>query len=66
MMFHVNVTAGAGRSLGSRALCFKGLDPPVWQIDPAWRKHLQFGLFSDPTGPSKAMVCAVLSVGKCI
>ena len=35
----------------------------VW-IDPAWRMHLQFGLFSVPnlwstTGPSKAMVCAV-------
>ena len=42
---------------------------PAWRIDPAWRKYFQFGLFNhsnqlSTTGPSKAMVCAVLSVGK--
>ena len=62
---------GAGRSSGSRALGCKGLDPPAWQINPVWRMHLQFGLFSVPTnGPQlvhlKAVVCVVLSVGKCI
>ena len=37
---------GAGRSSGSRALCSKDLDPP------AWRMHLQFGLFFVPiSGP---------------
>ena len=47
----------------------KGLDNP---IDPAQRMHLQFGLCSVPTsgpsttGPPKAVVYAVLSVGKCI
>ena len=43
---------GAGHSAGSRTLSCKGLDPPVWWIDPAWWMHLQFGLFSVPTsGP---------------
>ena len=43
---------GAGRSSGARALCCKGLDPQAWLIDPAGRKHLQFGLFSVPiSGP---------------
>ena len=50
---------GARRSLGGRALACKGLDH---LIDPAWWIHLLFGLFSIPTsGPSKAVVCAVLS-----
>ena len=36
----------------SRALSYQGLDPPAWPIDPAWRMHLQFQLFSAPTsGP---------------
>ena len=40
---------GAGRSSGSRTLSCKGLDH---LINPTWRMHLQFGLFSVPTsGP---------------
>ena len=42
-------TEKAGRSSGSRALCCKGLDPHAWRIDPAWRMHLQFGIFSVST-----------------
>ena len=42
-------TFRVGRSSGNRALCFKGLDPPTWRIDPACRMHLQFRLFSVPT-----------------
>ena len=61
---------GAGCSSGSRALSCKGLDPPAWWFDPAWRMHLQFVLFSVPTsGPQlihQRLVCAVLSVGKAI
>ena len=56
-------TGGRHRS-GSRELACKGWDH---QIEPAWRGHLQFGQFFIPiSGPSKDMVCAVLSVGKCI
>ena len=43
---------GVGRNSGDRALSGKGLDPVVWQIDPAWWMHLQFGIFSIPaSGP---------------
>ena len=41
---------GVGRSSGNIALSCKGLDHPAWWVDPAWRMHLQFGLFSNPTG----------------
>ena len=56
---------------GGRALCCKGLDPPAWCIDPTWWKHLQFwAIFCSnqwlTTGPSKAVVCTVLYVGKCV
>ena len=59
----VYTVVGAGLSSGG-----KGLNH---LIDPAQWMHLQFGLVSVPTsdpttGPSKAVVCAVLSVGKCI
>ena len=36
------------------------------QIDPSQWTQLQFGLFSVPTGLSKAVVCTVLSMEKCI
>ena len=34
-----------GRGSGGRALSCKGSDPSVWQIEPAWWIHLQFGLY---------------------
>ena len=43
---------GVGRSSGGRTLSYKGLDPLVWWIDPAWQKHLQFELSSVPTSGS--------------
>ena len=55
-----------GMCLGGRALCCKGLDPPAWWIDNAWQIPLQFELFFVTIGPSKVVVCAVLSVGKFI
>ena len=42
--------SGAGRSSSGRSPCSKGLDPPAYRIDPAWRIHLQYGLFSVTTG----------------
>ena len=60
-------TIRGGHSSGGRAHACKSWDRP---IKPAWRVHLQFELFSVPTsgppttGPSKAVVCAVLSMGK--
>ena len=36
---------GVGRSSCGRTLCCKGLDLHTWWIDPAWLKHLQFGLW---------------------
>ena len=66
---HACVYEGAGRSSDSRALSCKGLDPPESWIDPAWQKHLQFGLFSVPTsGPQLSikgcgMCCPVYGTG---
>ena len=60
---------GVGHSSGTRALCYKSLDPPAWRIDPALQVHLQFGLFSVPTsGPQMVhqSLGYVLSVRKCI
>ena len=64
----VSIVTGAGHSSGSRALSCKGSDPPAWQIDPAWRAVWAIHLSNQwsTTGPSKAVVLAVLSVGKWI
>ena len=35
--------SGAGYTSRGRALCYKGLDPPAWWVDPAGRMYLQFG-----------------------
>ena len=53
---------GAGCSSGGTALSCKDLDSPTWRIDPAWRKHLEFELFSVPTsGPHLVHQILVLS-----
>ena len=48
----------AGCSSGGRALCCEGLDPP-WRINPAWRKHLEFGIFSVPTSGGSIKGCGM-------
>ena len=45
----------------------KGLDPPSWQIDPAWQMLFAvWAIFCSnqwpTTGPLRALVCAVLCV----
>ena len=52
---------GAGCSSGGRALWCKGLDPHAWRIEPAWRKDLQFGLFSIPTSGWNGLIHQRLS-----
>ena len=55
--FATERTHGAGHSSGC-----KSLDPPAWQIDPAWRMHLQFGLFSIRTSGMCGPVCGKVHI----
>ena len=64
---YTSVSWGPECSLGDRALCCIGLDPPALWIDPARRMHFAVrAIFHSnqwsTTGPPKAAVCAVLSV----
>ena len=63
---YLEIGWGAGCSSGGRALCYKGLDPLAWRINPAWQKHLQFRLLSVPTSGPQVIDQRLWNVLSCL